>query len=428
MRRMRTTGLLLVAALVVAGCGSDSATTPAPGGTSPDAPVTLNLIMEEVPDTDIVLALVPEFESQTGITLNIEVLPFDQMRDRIITSALAPRPTYDIIVVDNPWMVDFVQGGFLRDLSDLIAATDGYDYEDFTAPLRGVGEVDGGVYGVPLYNYALSLIYRTDVLEQVGASVPTTFADYQALVARIDAETDMRGLAMQPERGYKIFEEWANWLYGFGGRLTDDSGAVVLDSPEARAALQAYIDTFEASAPPDSLNWGFDEALRSVAGGEAATMISYNWMLPTLNAPDGPAGDLAGLFAVAEVPGGIATLGSWSWAIMSNTDKVEEAWSFVSWITSPEIDTRRVKAGGAPVRASTMRDPSVWAEGFGREYYETVERILQSAIPLATGPNAEEVIELVGEQLNSALAGLVTVDAAITAAAEAAAAAFGQGG
>ena len=36
-----------------------------------------------------------------------------------------------------------------------------------------------------------------------------------------------------------------------------------------------------------------------MASGESATMISYNWMLPSLNDPKGQSGDLAGKFRAA---------------------------------------------------------------------------------------------------------------------------------
>jgi multiple sugar transport system substrate-binding protein len=431
MKPNRWLALLAIAALAVTACGpgaDDDDTDAAPDEDEPEGPVELTAIMEEVPDTDIVLDLIEEFEAETDITINVEALPYDQMRDLVITSSLAPEPSYDILIIDNPWMVDFANGGYVQPLDDLIADTDGYDYDDFAGPLRDIGEVDGEIYGVPFYNYALALIYRTDILEEVDGEVPTTIEEYQELVATITDETDTRGLAMQPQRGYKVFEEWANWLYAFGGRLTDDAGEVVLDSPEAREALEAYIETYEEAAPADSLNWGFDEALRSVAGGDAATMISYNWMLPTLNSETGPAGDLAGNFDVAEVPGGTAVLGAWHWAIAGNTPHTNAAWEFISWLTSPEIDTQRVMAGGAPIRMSTMEDPEVWEEGFGQTYYETVEAILSDAIPLATGPNAEEVIEIVGTHLNAAVAGQESVDDAISSAAAEAANAFEAGG
>lgn len=434
--RVLLLGLALVLGLTA--CGPTADDVDDPDGTGDDSaaddggddqgvsdePVTLSAIMEEVPDTDIVLDLIEQFEAEhENITIEVEALPFDQMRDRIVTSSLAPDPTYDIVVVDNPWMTDFANGDYLLPLDDYIEQTEGYDYEDFAEPLREIGVVDGTTYGVPFYNYALSLIYRSDVIDEA----PDDIEAYRQLVADISAEGEVAGLAMQPQRGYKIFEEWANWLYAYGGSLTDDAGEVTLDSPEARQALEAYIDTYETAAPDGSLNWGFDEALRAVSGGEAASMISYNWMLPTLNNPEGPAGDLAGSFEVAEVPGGKAALGSWSWAIAGNTEHADQAWTFISWLTSPEIDTQRVIAGGAPTRMSVLADEEVWEQGFGQDYYETVAAILEDAEPLASGPNAEEVIEVVGTHLNAAVAGDESVDEAISRAAEEAEQAFAQG-
>jgi multiple sugar transport system substrate-binding protein len=436
MRTRRWIITLAALALAITACGptaddaddtvddpTEDTTDEAPDDAAPGEDVTLTAIMEEVPDTDIVLDLLDEFSSEhPNINIEVEALPFDQMRDRIVTSALAPSPTYDIVIVDNPWMVDFVNGGYLLPLDDRIAATEGYDYEDFAPPMRDIGEVDGQTYGVAFYNYALSLIFRSDLIDEA----PTDIEDYRQLVAELSADGDVSGLAMQPQRGYKIFEEWKNWLFAYGGALTDDSGEVVLDSPEARQALEAYIETYEQAAPSNSLNWGFDEALRSVAAGEAASMISYNWMLPTLNSPDGPAGELAGQFEVAEVPGGKAVLGAWHWAITANTEHPDEAWTFVSWITSPEIDKQRVIAGGAPTRLAVLADEEVWEQGFGQRYYETVAAILEDAEPLASGPNAEEVIEVVGTQLNAAVAGEVSVDEAISRAAADAANVFAQ--
>lgn len=425
--KIRTGAAIAALALLAVACGpSAQQADQQQEQTGSATEAELRLIMEEVPDTDVVRDLLDEFNAEyPDIAVDIEALPYDQMRDRIITSALAPEPTYDVVLVDNPWMVDFADGGYLQPLRERVEGTEGYEYEDFAEPLRAIGEVDDEIYGVPFYNYALSFIYRRDVLEQVGAEPPSDIEGYRELVRRISDQGELSGAAMQPQRGYKIFEEWANWLYAYDGRLTDDDGQVVLDSPEAREALEAYIDVYTNDAPENSLNWGFDEALRAVSAGEAATLLSYNWMLPTLNAEDGPAGDLAGEFEVAEVPGGTAVLGAWHWALAANTDQSDAAWTFVSWISSPEHDRERVIAGGAPVRNSVMEDPEVQEQGFGEQYYTTVQAILDDAVPLAQGPNAEEVINVVGTHLNAAVAGEETVDEAITAAAEEAEQAFG---
>lgn len=426
--RLKTSGMALALAsmLVLAACGGGeeaSPTTPAAGAET----TTLRVIMEEVPDTDVVQSMLDDFyAAHPDIEIEIEALPYDQMRDRIVSSFLASDPTYDLIIVDNPWMYDFASGGFLEPLDDRIAATDGYDYQDFARPLREIGEVDGKVYGVPFYNYGLGLIYRTDLYEEAGLEPPSTLEEFVA-GAKALTTPDRAGLAMQPQKGYKIFEEWGNYLFAAGGTIQDDSGAVLLDSPQARNALETYIDLYQTAAPANSINWAFDEALRAVASDGAAQMISYNWMLPTLNDPDGPAGDLAGSFALAEVPGGKAVLGAWYWSIPANSTNKDAAWTFISWITSPQQAVTRVIAGGAPTRRSVMENPEVWEEGFGEDYYTTVLSILEDAAPLGDGPNAEEMITVVGEELNAAVAGQKSVDAAISDAARRAAEVLGQG-
>ncbi|WP_333834373.1 ABC transporter substrate-binding protein [Rubrimonas sp.] len=365
----------------------------------------LTVIVEEVPDYDIVRALSADFaQEHPGIEVVFEAMPFDAMRDRIITSALAPTATYDVIIVDNPWMEEFARAGYLEPLRARIEGTPGYDYDDFFTPLAAIGEVEGEIYGVPYYNYALGLIVRQDLIEAAGLAAPDSLAAFMALARSLTTD-DMRGIAMQPQRGYKIMEEWTNWLFASGGALFAEDGSVVVDSPEAVAALEAYIETHRAAAPANSLNWGFDEALRSVASGGSAMMLSYNWMLPTLNAPDGPAGDLAGSFRLHPVPGRKAVLGAWHWAIAANAADKDAAWAFISWLTAPDTDRARVIAGGAPTRESVTRDPDVWAQGFGEDYYATVAEILATAQPLATGVAAEEIIEIVGTELSEAVSG-----------------------
>jgi ABC-type glycerol-3-phosphate transport system substrate-binding protein len=411
--------LALALALVGAACGGDEEEAePQLPGAPEEVSGDLMVIMEEVPDTDVVQAMLDDFNAEyPNVTINIEALPYDQMRDRIVSSFLADEPTYDLIIVDNPWMFDFASSGFLEPLDGYIEATQGFDYEDYSEPLREIAEVDGNIYGIPFYNYGLALIYRADLYEQAGLQPPASLEEFVLGAQQLTADA-RAGVAMQPQRGYKIFEEWGNYLFAAGGAIQDEEGNVVLDSPEAREALQTYIDLYNSAAPANSLNWAFDESLRAVSGDQAAQMISYNWMLPTLNNPDGPAGDLAGEFSVAEVPGGKAILGAWYWSIPANSEQKAAAWAFISWIASPEHDKERVIAGGAPVRNSVMNDPEVWEQGFGEAYYKTVLAILEDAAPLADGPNAEEMIQVVGEELNAAVAGQKSVDEAISAAAQ----------
>ncbi|MCS6964046.1 MAG: extracellular solute-binding protein, partial [Thermoflexus sp.] len=242
----------LIVALGMLGFGLSGCQPAAP------APVTLTVIMEQVPDTDVIRKLLPEFEKENpGIKINIDAMPYDAMRDKILASFMAPKATYDVIIVDNPWMDEFVAGNFLEPLDDRIRAVTGYDFEDFVKPLRDIGVVGGKIYGVPFYNYALGLIVRQDLFDDptyreahqkkfgTPLAPPTTLEDYVRIAQFFKEQSGGKiyGAAMQPQRGYKVFEEWKNWLYAAGGDLLDDQGNVIIDRPEAVRALELYIET-----------------------------------------------------------------------------------------------------------------------------------------------------------------------------------------
>jgi ABC-type glycerol-3-phosphate transport system substrate-binding protein len=409
--------LLTALVLIVSACASGGpAETQATGtGEVPkDVSGTVRILMENVPDSDIVKAMVPGFNKDyPNVKVDIETLTYDQMRDKLVSSFQSSSPTYDLIVVDNPWMVDFAKANFLQPLDARIKSTPDYDDADFFKPLNDIATVDGVKYGVPFYNYALGYLYNTDDLAASKLPVPTTLDELVSTSKALKAG-DRAGIAMQPQRGYKIFEEWGNWLFAAGGSIYGADGKPTLNTPQAKQALNAYIDTYKTAAPPNSLNWAFDEAFRSVSSDQAASMISYNWNLPALNEPG--SGPSAGKYKLAPIPGGKQVLGSWSWAIPANSGSSDAAWAFASWLTSKAHDVERTEKGGAAIRQSTLQNPAVLGGPLGADYYKTVEQMLGNASPLSQGPSGEEMIQAVGTELNEAVAGTKGVDDALAAA------------
>ena len=418
--RLRTPLLALLAVLTlsISACaGSGGPAQPEATGTGAvgkDVSGTVRILMENVPDTDVVKSMVGAFNGEyPNVKVDIETLTYDQMRDKLVSSFQSPSATYDLIIVDTPWMVDFAKANFLQPLDARIDGTPDYDAADFFTPLTDITTVDGKRYGVPFYNYALGYLYNTDDLAQAKLPVPTTL-DQLVSTSKALKVGDRAGMAMQPQRGYKIFEEWGNWLFAAGGSIYDANGKPTLNTPQAKQALNAYVDTYKTAAPANSLNWAFDEAFRSVSSGQAASMISYNWNLPALNAPG--SGPSAGKYDLAVIPGGKQVLGSWSWAIPTNSGASDAAWAFTSWLTSKAHDVQRTEKGGAAIRQSTLKDPAVLAGPLGAAFYATVEKLLANSAPLSQGPSGEEMIQAVGTELNEAVAGTKSVDDALAAA------------
>ena len=403
---------LSLGAVALAGC-APSTTEAGTGNIDPATTSgTVRILMEDVPDSDIVISLLPQFnEVYANVDVQIEKLPYDQMKDKLVASFQSPEPAYDLIVIDNSWVNDFVAAGFIQPMDAQIDAVADYDAGDFFSSLTEITKVDGVRYGVPFYNYALGYIYNTDMVSE--DQVPTTLDELVSLSASLTT-ADRAGLAMQPQTGYKIMEEWTNFLYSAGGSIYGADGKANLNTPEAAAALEAYIELYNNSAPKNSLNWAFDDAFRSVSSGGAAAMVSYNWNLAALNKAD--SGPYAGKFKLAVMPGGKSALGSWTWALPVNSAAPDAAWAFAAWLTSKEVDVQRVVLGGAAIRESSMTDPTVLSDGFGADYYAAVTEILANAAPLTQGLMGDEMITAVGEALNAAVSGTMTVEEALSQA------------
>ena len=403
---------LSLGAVALAGC-APSTTEAGTGNIDPATTSgTVRILMEDVPDSDIVISLLPQFnEVYANVDVQIEKLPYDQMKDKLVASFQSPEPAYDLIVIDNSWVNDFVAAGFIQPMDAQIDAVADYDAGDFFSSLTEITKVDGVRYGVPFYNYALGYIYNTDMVSE--DQVPTTLDELVSLSASLTT-ADRAGLAMQPQTGYKIMEEWTNFLYSAGGSIYGADGKANLNTPEATAALEAYIELYNNSAPKNSLNWAFDDAFRSVSSGGAAAMVSYNWNLAALNKAD--SGPYAGKFKLAVMPGGKSALGSWTWALPVNSAAPDAAWAFAAWLTSKEVDVQRVVLGGAAIRESSMTDPTVLSDGFGADYYAAVTEILANAAPLTQGLMGDEMITAVGEALNAAVSGTMTVEEALSQA------------
>jgi multiple sugar transport system substrate-binding protein len=218
---------------------------------------TINILMESVPDTRFVQEVVPEFEEQTGIEVEIEVVNYAEMHTKLVPQLVAPTGSYDVIVVDFYWVGEFTKAGWLQPLDERIEAN-GFDTSVYFDSLMNlVGQVDGVTYMLPFYNYAMGLTYREDLVndaqeqrafkEKYGIElrVPETWDEYMKQVEFFtrdtdgDGQTDFYGVVNQGLRPDPIAMEWSNYLYANGGQYyEEDDWQPTLDTPEAANALR----------------------------------------------------------------------------------------------------------------------------------------------------------------------------------------------
>ncbi len=185
--------------------------------------------------------LAADFKAARGADIEIEVLPYDQIRtvvDRQLQANQAP----DLFRVSYTDVGSYAANGVLADLRNYL---DGSFGDAFLPALWSAVQFDGKPFGVPHHTDTSALIYNKDHFAKAGiTSVPTsldqawTWEQFTDVLRKLKAANP--GVAPFAFN-YQLFGayRWFNTLYQAGGRLLDDSlEKPALDSPETRRALE----------------------------------------------------------------------------------------------------------------------------------------------------------------------------------------------
>lgn len=408
----KVVGLLVALVLVVSLLPAVSA----PAQAQDD--VTINILMETVPDTEFVQELLPQFEEATGITVNIEVLTYVAIHDALIPQFVAAEGAYDVVVVDKQWVGEFVGADWLLPLEDYIAE-DEFDTSVYIpAMFDMLGEVNGTVYMLPFYNYTMGLVYRTDLFEDpdlqaeyeaeygVPLAVPTSVEEYVQVAEFMtrdedgDGEPDIYGVTMQLARGVGIHAEWANLMFSLDGWYYDDEWNATVNDEAGVQALEYMIELYENAAPEGATGYNFDEQAELMKQGQAAMMLTYSWMPASLDDPE--QSQVVGQTALTVAPGGSGVQGGWAWAIPRSAPNPDAAWEFINWVESPEIAKERALMGGQPTRTDVFEDADVLEK---YPFYDAIGQMIAGAKPVPIFGGAAQMVDILARELSEAVAG-----------------------
>lgn len=389
--------------------------------------ITLHMLMEDVPETHIIKELLPDFEKKTGIKVEFETILYSDMHPKLVPQLMSPQSQYDVLEVDNYWAGEFPAAGWLEPLDDYVKRSNFSISVYIPSSLEMTGYYKGKLYMIPMYNYAMALIYRKDIMndskvrakykeiKKKELALPKTLDEYVELAKFMKKYVGIDGSAMQAQRGDPIVMEWTNYLYALGGNFYDKNWKATINDWKGIKATQLYIDCLKNAAPLGALSFNLDDAFRVMSQGKAFSYITYWWMLPQLEDPK--KSTVAGKVDIAPIPGKGGLNGGWGWAIPKNLPKErkEAAWKFIEWVESFEIAKKRALMGGAPTRYDVFKDPEVLKK---YPYYTTVMQIIEKARPVPEFQYSAEMIEIVGRELSLAATGKKDIKGALNDAAK----------
>ena len=159
-------------------------------------------------------------------------------------AAFAADPSlYHIGGVSNGTVTPLLNEGTIRPLDDLIA-----EYGESLTPNQLV-RVDGQVMAVAMMVNTQHLMYREDILDELGLDVPGTWDDVLEAAAAIEeAGVVEYPLGATMASGWNLAQDFVNMFVGYGGQFYGDDSMPMINSEaglnalETMAALTEYMD------------------------------------------------------------------------------------------------------------------------------------------------------------------------------------------
>jgi sorbitol/mannitol transport system substrate-binding protein len=434
--RTARSGATLVAVMAI-GAVALSACGGAGGGGGGGGSKSVNVLMVNNPQmADLQKLTAANFTKDTGIKVNFTVLPENDVRDKISQDFSSQAGQYDVASISNYEIPFYAKNGWLHELSSYSSADTAFNQSDILKPMtESLTAADGKLYGEPFYGESSFLMYRKDILQAKGITMPAapTWQEVADIAAKVDgAKPGMKGICLRGLPGWgEVMAPLTTVWNTFGGGWFDKEWNTLVDSPETTAATNFYVDLIKKHGESGAPQSGFTECLNNVEQGKVAMWYDATSAAGSLEAPGSP---VVGKMGYAPAPvvktKNSGWLYTWAWGIQKASKNADNAWKFVSWASSQKYEELvGAKEGWAKVpagkRASTYSNADYLKAAAA--FADATKKAIESADPTNPGVQPRPTIGIqfvdipefsalgtsVSQDISSAIAGKKSVSAAL---------------
>jgi len=291
---------------------------------------------------EAIVQLVEEF-NRTHADIYVERLDVGRMEEKFLASVAGGVPP-DVALFDRFKLAAYGARGALRPLNDLIKR-DSIRAEDFFKATWEECLYQGQMFGMPFNTDVRVLFYNKDLFREAGLDPKRPPRTWEELVAYSDRLTRRDASGRIIQTGFVPLPGWGNtWLYLYGWQkgghfMSADGSRVTCDDPRIVEALEwvvAFVDRYNYR-DLEAFRSGFGAATEmhpflrgkmAMTGDEGFLMSIIKRYNPSLN------------YGVAPLPypkDGVRATWSGGFALVIPTGArhVEEAWTFIKWMTQP---------------------------------------------------------------------------------------------
>lgn len=413
MRWWKTFGavsLALVLVLVTAACGVNSDSESGGG----DGEQVTIVYARGKDDTGSTQELVKAFEKKhPNIKVKFKEMPTDTgtSHDQYVTMLSAQSSEIDVMDVDVIWPAEFAQAGYLQDL-DRFIQRDNIDMSQYIPGAVEAGNYNGKQWAMPKFIDAGLLYYRKDIVKEP----PKTWDELIEVAKKQKGKKGTKsGFVMQAAQYEGLVCNFIEFAGAYGGRILDDKGNVVINSPGTVKGLEKMIEVVKSGAVPGNI-LAIKEPETHTMYKEGESVLARNWpyMFSILQNPD--ESKVVDQVGVAPLPKGdkasTAALGGWMMGINKYSKNKEAAWEFVKFVTGPEGQKISALYSHSPTYLPTYDDPEVQK---ANPLYadENFVKGVSAAIPRPVSPEYPKISEIIQVEVSNALSGKVSAKEAV---------------
>ncbi len=322
-------------------------------------------------ERELIVGIIDDFNaSQSEYVVALEEFPQESYNSSIVAAALAG-DLPDIIDVDGPVMPGWAWSGYMVPLNLSEGALD-----DFLP--GAIGEWNGEVYSVGLWDAAVSIYARQSVLEANDIRIPTlddpwTGEEFDAILEQLQATGEFEYAL---DLGMAWTGEWypyafSPFLQSFGGDMIDRetylSAEGVLNGEAGLAFGNWWQSLFERGLAAGTSQDGAD---RETCFIDNTCALQWNGNWAGIAALEAVGDDLLFLPAPDFGNGSIIGAASWQFGISSSSENKEGANAFIEFAIQDEyLAAFSDGIGLIPATANAAAMSSSYSEGGPLEVY-----------------------------------------------------------
>jgi sorbitol/mannitol transport system substrate-binding protein len=379
--------------------------------------------------------LTPFFEkANPDIKLKWVTLEEGVLRQRVTTDIATKGGQFDVMTIGMYETPIWGKKGWLKELKPDAS----YDVNDLLPAMRNGLSVEGKLYAAPFYGESSMLMYRADLMQKAGITMPErpTWAQVKDAADKItDRSAGVYGICLRGKPGWGDNMAFLSTLVNtYGGQWFDMSWKPQLESKPWKDAINFYVDLMRKDGPPGSSSNSFNEILALFNSGKCGMWVDATIAASFISDPK--QSQVADKVAFAQAPTAVTPKGAnwlWAWAlaIPAGTQKADAAQKFITWATSKDyvqLVAKEAGWGSVPTgtRASTYANPDfIKAAKFATAEKQAIDTANPSdstlpkspyvGVQFAAIPEFQAIGVAVGQQMSAALSGKETVDKALAA-------------